>query len=63
MKRPTACSYKALSEECGTEIADDFELMTRVKAMAKAKREYDRLEKALSEVNETGYGVVTPSMD
>lgn len=55
--------YKALSEECGTEIADDFELMTRVKAMAKAKREYDRLEKALSEVNETGYGVVTPSMD
>ena len=55
--------YKALSEECGTEISDDYDLMTRIKDMAKAKREYDRLEKALEEVKETGYGVVVPSMD
>lgn len=55
--------YKALSEECGVEIADDRDLMTRVKAMAVAKREYDRLEKALHDVGETGYGVVIPSQD
>lgn len=54
--------YKALSDECGTEIADDYELMTRVKAMAEAKREYDRLRAALDEVGESGYGVVIPSM-
>lgn len=55
--------YKALSEECGTEITDDYDLMTRVKAMAEAKRAYDRLKSALDEVAETGYGVVIPSMD
>ena len=55
--------YKALSEECGVEIADDYELMTGVKAMAKAKKAYDRLEKALADAEETGYGIVIPTMD
>lgn len=55
--------YKALSEECGMEIADDYELMSRIKSLATAKKEYDRLATALEEVNETGYGVVIPTMN
>ena len=55
--------YKALSEECGLEIADDFALMSHIKSLATAKREYDRLAAALDEVKDTGYGVVIPTMD
>ena len=55
--------YKALGEQCGMEIADDFALMSHMKSLVHAKREYDKLSEALEQVKETGYGVVTPSMD
>lgn len=55
--------YKALSDECGEEIADEFELIAKMKQLTFAKREYDKLSAALNEVRETGYGVVTPSLD
>lgn len=53
--------YKALSEECGVEIDDEFALISSLKQLVHAKREYDKLSAALEEVRETGYGVVTPS--
>ncbi len=53
--------YKALGEQCGMEIADDFALMSHMKSLVHAKREYDKLAEALEQVKETGYGVVTPS--
>jgi stage IV sporulation protein A len=55
--------YKILSSECGCDIADDFRLMSYVRDTARAKSEYDKLKGALDEVNENGYGVVTPTMD
>ena len=55
--------YKVLSNQCGTEIADDFHLVRYIKELARAKREYDKLETALKEVEETGYGIVNPSLD
>ncbi len=55
--------YRALGEQCGMEIADDFALMSHMKALVHAKREYDKLAEALKQVNETGYGVVTPTLD
>ncbi|MDR2202062.1 MAG: stage IV sporulation protein A [Clostridiales bacterium] len=54
--------YAALSEQCETEIADEFALMARIKDLVHAKKEFDKLSAALSEVARTGYGVVTPSM-
>ena len=45
------------------EITDDYCLMKEIKALGKAKKAYDRLAVALEEVNESGYGVVIPSMD
>lgn len=55
--------YKVLSLQCGTEIKDDFFLVNYIKELAKAKKEYDKLESALESVNETGYGIVNPSVD
>lgn len=55
--------YKALSAECGETIADEFALMSIMKQLVFAKKEYDKLAAALQEVRETGYGVVTPSLD
>lgn len=53
--------YKVLSTQCGEVIADDFALVSFIKNLAHAKREYERLEEALLQVEQTGYGVVNPS--
>lgn len=55
--------YNVLSNECEMEIKDDFELMSTIKDLAVAKRSYDKLKRALDDVKETGYGVVSPSLD
>ncbi len=52
--------YKVLSDECGFEINDDFQLVSYIKNLAVAKQEYDKLKDALDQVSETGYGVVVP---
>lgn len=54
--------YKALSEECCMPIEDDFALMSHMKDLVHAKKEYDKLSVALEEVKLNGYGVVTPTM-
>lgn len=55
--------YHVLSQECGFEIADDFELVTYIKSLAVAKVEYDKMKDALSQVEQTGYGIVVPRQD
>ncbi len=55
--------YKTLSKECGTEIKDDYYLMSYLKELVKAKSEYDKIKTALDMVKQTGYGIVNPSVD
>lgn len=55
--------YRVLSEECGAEVADDFALMSMMKQLVHAKREYDRIAPALEAVRNDGYGLVAPSME
>ena len=55
--------YKTLSKECGTDIADDYALMSYVKELVVAKKEYDKIKTALDMVKETGYGIVSPSIE
>ena len=55
--------YKTLSLACGVEIQDDFHLMTYLKDLISAKKEYDKIKLALQNVNETGYGVVSPTLE
>ena len=55
--------YKVLSRECGQEIASDFELVSLVKDLSVAKVEYDKIKDALVQVEQDGYGVVSPKME
>lgn len=55
--------YKVLSRECGCDIADDYELVTYLRDLAYAKREYDKISSALEQVKQNGYGIVEPRVD
>lgn len=55
--------YRVLSEQCDTEITDDFHLISYVKQLAHAKAEYDKIKLALADVKEKGYGVVMPNVE
>ncbi|MGI5848934.1 MAG: stage IV sporulation protein A [Christensenellales bacterium] len=60
---PDTLFYKILGDECGYPIDDDYHLVSIVKDLVGAKKEYDRLATALRCVKETGYGLVPPSME
>ncbi len=45
------------------DIDSDYELISTIKVLASAKKEYDKIKYALEEVKRKGYGVVTPSLD
>ena len=51
-----------LSEQCGETITGDAHLLSLMKELVAAKREYDRVAGALKAVQQTGYGLVTPAM-
>ena len=55
--------YKILSEECGETVENEHGLMSYVRGLKEAKTAYIKLKQALYEAQETGYGVVTPSVD
>ena len=55
--------YQVLSQECGYEIKDDYELINYIKELAVAKVEYDKIKGALEEVKQTGYGIVEPNKE
>ncbi len=55
--------YKVLGEECGCEIKGDYHLIALMRDLITAKKQYDRIADALEQVKETGYGVVSPSME
>lgn len=53
---------RVLSEQCGADIESDGHLLRMLKELVSAKKEYDRVSRALHEAVETGYGLVTPAM-
>ena len=55
--------YRILGEETGFEITGKDTLMTLMKSLADVKHEYDKISFALQEVRETGYGIVSPTID
>lgn len=54
--------YSTLSSECGIDILDEYDLISNIKAFATAKKQYDKLEHALMQADEVGYGVVEPEL-
>ena len=55
--------YRILSETTGMEIAGEYQLISTIKVLSEAKREYDKVKYALEEVKHKGYGIVTPALD
>ena len=55
--------YTVLSRECNLDITDDFTLISYMKQLSVAKKEYDKISSALEQVKQTGYGVVEPNLD
>ncbi|NMA02129.1 MAG: stage IV sporulation protein A [Clostridia bacterium] len=52
--------YRVYREVSGEEVNGLSDILRLTKEMARAKREYDKLEDALRDVNEKGYGMVAP---
>ena len=55
--------YNILSETTGLDIDSDYKLISTIKILADAKKEYDKVKYALEEVKTKGYGVVTPLLE
>lgn len=55
--------YQILQEVSGFEIEGEHTLLRLMRDLSYAKKEFDKVSSALSEVKETGYGVVTPRLD
>ena len=63
LELPRALFYDTLSQQSGFQIGDDGDLMALLTQLAQVKAEYDKVADALKEVEETGYGIVVPSID
>ncbi len=62
MKTKDGLFYNILEEVTGYRIEGDHQLLGLIKEFSRAKREFDKVEKALIDVRETGYGLVPPSL-
>ena len=60
---PRALFYATLSQQSGFQIGDDGDLLALLTQLAGVKSAYDKVADALREVEETGYGIVVPSID
>ncbi|MTI67625.1 MAG: stage IV sporulation protein A [Firmicutes bacterium] len=55
--------YKVIRESTGFNIEGEHQIINLITKLSEAKKEYDRVEKALNDVKETGYGLVSPSLE
>lgn len=54
--------YDVISELTGFEISGEEELISLLKSLSEMKARYDRIESALDEAEERGYGIVMPDI-
>ena len=55
--------YNVLTNITGVEIKNEGELFSCISAFSKIKKDYDKMAYAIHEVNEKGYGIVTPGIE
>lgn len=63
LKTPDELFFKVLGDSTGFDIEDEGKLMELLKRLADIKKKYDKIEPALVEVNQKGYGIISPSID
>lgn len=60
---PEGLYYDVISEMTGIPMKNEAELLCVLESLSTAKRELDIYKKAISDVNETGYGIVMPGVE
>ena len=55
--------YTAISEACGIEIKGERDLYSTLISLAETDKKYKKIEAAVEDVNEKGYGIVMPAPD
>ena len=55
--------YKIMGEKTGIEIKDECDLMDSMMDLSRLKEKYQKIAAAYDDVDETGYGIVMPSME
>jgi stage IV sporulation protein A len=55
--------YKVLNDMTGYSVEGDYQLLGLISKLADTKKSYDKIEKALIESKEIGYGLVSPSLE
>ncbi|WP_373598410.1 stage IV sporulation protein A [Paraclostridium bifermentans] len=55
--------YNVLEEKSGFKIDGEYELLNLVTRLSKVSAEYEKVEQALIDVKETGYGLVAPTLE
>ena len=55
--------FKIMGEKTGIEIKDENDLMNSMMDLAKLKEKYSKIAAAYEDVNESGYGIVMPTME
>ena len=53
--------YQVLSETIGMELSDDCQLIHQMQQLGQMKQTYDKLENALAQTQQQGYGIVPPT--
>ncbi|MBQ9737213.1 MAG: stage IV sporulation protein A [Clostridia bacterium] len=60
---PKSLFYKTLNEMTGFDIDNEESLIYLLKELSDVKKKYDKIESALLEVSQKGYGIVSPTID
>ena len=55
--------YRIVGERTGLEIQDDSQLMAQLVEMTAIKKQYQKLQQAYEDVQQTGYGIVMPEVE
>ncbi|MBR5322740.1 MAG: stage IV sporulation protein A [Clostridia bacterium] len=55
--------YKTVGEMTELEIENEEQLISQMIELSRIKREYEKVEQALRDVEEMGYGIVTPRLE
>lgn len=63
LELPRSLFYETLTEQSGLSVRDDADLLDLLTELSAVKAEYDKVRQALSDVRETGYGIVVPSIE
>lgn len=63
MRIPQEIFYQIAGEQSGLTIRGEADLIPLLTRLAKIQKEYERFDGALTQVRQTGYGIVMPTID